>query len=129
MQGPTILQIYFTCRLSSEETEKQAESEQRHIWVDCKRKGINGFFLAFGETYVGLFEGAERSVISQIESLIRRNRVAQVTVLREQLVVAPLWTEWYSDGENLLGLDAKHYAKVPGLAQFVANTINARKDD
>ena len=123
MRDQAILQIMFSCKLSVAGTENQAKSEQRKICAECRKRRINGFFLAFEDIWVGLFEGSEKAVLAQIEGLIRKRRIHRVTVVREAELKSPGWTSWYDESQSLEGLGTDFYNKTPGLAQFMINKL------
>ncbi|MCP5073845.1 MAG: hypothetical protein GY947_11200 [Rhodobacteraceae bacterium] len=109
------------------ETDNLALTQQTSVWQECKRKRINGFFLEIPGGHVGFFEGHERQTIAMTEKLIRQGVIEQVQVVFERKVASAAWSTWFSDGLNILDLPLELCMCVPGLAQFIANEINARK--
>jgi hypothetical protein len=98
---------------------------QKDVWRHCERKKLGGFLVRDDRSLVGLFEGPEKIVISQVENLIRKNNVQSVHVLHEAFVETRSWTEWYTQFEQLADIPQADALNLAGLAQNVIDAVEA----
>ena len=66
-----MLRLLFICQCQPLYEDAQIAVMQKDVWRRCERKKLGGFLVRNDRSLVGLFEGAEKLVISQVENLIR----------------------------------------------------------
>lgn len=98
---------------------------QRDIWRRCQEKGIGGFLVRSGTSLIGVFEADEKTVISQVERLIRARKVVSVRVLNEVSVVEPEWQVWHTEFQTLEDVLRADIGRVAGLAQIMMDAVEA----
>ena len=129
IKGKLMLQLLFTCRCKLSHTDAQVELIQRDVWKRCEDRKLGGFFLRTGGYLIGLFEGSEKSVVGQVEHLIRKHKVESVHVVREARIAAREWTMWNKDLYGLEHLSSAQRHQVEGLAQIVEIAVDAERKE
>ncbi len=125
MQHPKTVLILFECELALLTDQKTRSTLRRKTAASCVHKGTSGFFLAYEDGFVGVFEGKTNKVFSQIEGLIRKPFVTQLNVVQEFHPSERIWDTWFQGGRMLSDLPRGEMDRLPGLAQFVLHKLNA----
>lgn len=120
-----MLRLLFICRCVPSLSKEQRRALQKDIWRRCSDKGIYGFVVRSGTSLIGAFEKDEKTVISQVERLIRAQKVQSVQVLDETSVVEPTWRAWHSEFETLEDVLQADVGRVAGLAQIMMDAVEA----
>ena len=122
-----MLQLLFTCTCKLSHSDAQVELIQKDVWRRCEEREIGGFFLRSGGYLIGLLEGSEKSVVGQIEHLIRRHQVESVLVVRETRIAKREWVLWNKDVSDLTQLSGAQRHQVRGLEHIVAIAVDAER--
>lgn len=128
MPSLKILQIIFSCSVNKNTDAKTRSTLQRKMGAASVHKGISGFFLAHGDTYLGVFEGPDKKVLAQIEGVVRKEFVTGLTVISECEIDTTMWDGWFRGKYALNDLPEDWIARMPGLAQIIADTLDAGQD-
>lgn len=120
-----MLRILFICQCKPLYDAEQIKAIQRDIWRRCGQKKIGGFLVRNDRTLVGLFEGTEKIVIGEVESLIRKSKVHSVQVLQEVVVESRDWPKWNSQYDVIEDVPQAEALNLAGLAQNVMDAVEA----
>jgi len=122
------LQILFSCSVKKSTGAKTRATLLRKIGAASVHKGINGFFLPHGDTYLGVFEGPRKKVLAQVEGLVRKEFVIALNVITECEITEATWNSWFHDSNELSKLSTPLIQRMAGLAQIIDDTLNAEQD-
>ena len=120
-----MLRLMFVCQCKSLHTSGRIDAMQQDIWRRCSQKKIGGFLLRHNRSLIGLFEGPEKTVVSQVEHLIRKHKVESIDVLQEHAVAEQRWMSWQTRFTTLSDVPDASASNLLGLAQIVMDALQA----
>ena len=124
-EGKLMLRLLFVCQCQSMHSDAQIDGIQKDGWRRCAKKKLGGFMVRSDRNLVGLFEGPEKTVVGQIEHLIRKHKVDSVDVMYEASVQTRGWPAWITQFETLDDVPAASTFDLGGLAQNVMDAVEA----
>ena len=111
-----MLRLLFVCQCQSMHSDAQIDGIQKDVWRRCAKKKLGGFMVRSERNLVGLLEGPEKTVVGQIEHLIRKHKVHSVDVLHEATVrdprVAGMWITQFETLAEVPAADARSTLEV-----------------
>ena len=124
-EGKLMLRLLFVCQCQPMHSDAQIDGIQKDVWRRCAKKKLGGFMVRNERNLVGLLEGPEKTVVGQIEHLIRKHKVYSVDVLHEATVETRGWPMWITQFETLAEVQGADAFDLGGLAQNVMDAVEA----
>ena len=118
-----ILQVFFTCTLSGVCRTETGAARLDLLQGTLHGSGMTGFLVAGADEYIGLFEGEERIVLFQIESLLANGLFASIRVLREVYPKQTLCALWYVSKTAVANTSAETLYAPERLAEFIDSAL------
>lgn len=120
-----MLRLFFVCQCQPMHSAAQIEGIQKDVWRRCVKKQLGGFMVRNDRNLVGLLEGPEKTVVGQIEHLIRKHKIHSVDVISEATVETRGWPMWITEFETLDDVPDADPFDLGGLAQNVMDAVEA----